>query len=134
MQIFEVQLIPIYNSLGLIKVRDIIRYQQLKFAYDYFDNLLPEDLCQLFTKRAEVQSINMNLISTNEKTLSLPTILTEHSGRKSLRYQSASLWNQFTSNKILIDDDNHFDLNKVKSGSHFKSILKKHFKHTYTSE
>ena len=125
---------PIYNSLGLIKVRDIIRYQQLKFAYDYFDNLLPEDLCQLFTKRAEVQSINMNLISTNEKTLSLPTILTEHSGRKSLRYQSASLWNQFTSNKILIDDDNHFDLNKVKSGSHFKSILKKHFKHTYTSE
>ena len=125
---------PIYNSLGLIKVRDIIRYQQLKFAYDYFDNLLPEDLCQLFTKRAEVQSINMNLISTNEKTLSLPTILTEHSGRKSLRYQSASLWNQFTSNKILIDNDNHFDLNKVKSGSHFKSILKKHFKHTYTSE
>ena len=123
---------PIYSSLGLLKVSDIIKYQQLKFAYDYFENSLPDDLCQLFTKRAETQLTNMNLISTNKKILSLPRILTEHSGRKSLRFQSASLWNQFASNRIQIDDDIFFDLDKVRSGSHFKSILKKHFKFNYS--
>ena len=124
---------PIYNSLKLLKVSDIIKLQQIKFAYDYFENLLPDDLCQLFTKRAEVQSTTLNLISSNRKALSLPTILTEHSGRKSLRFQSASLWNQFTSKKIQLDNNIYFDLNKVKSSSHLKSTLKKHFKYTYST-
>ena len=81
-----------------------------------------------------MQTTNMNLISTNRKILSIPKILTEHSGRKSLRFQSASLWNQFSSNRIQLDDDISFDLDNVKSGSHFKSVLKKHFRFNYSTQ
>ena len=122
---------PIYSLLGLLKVNDIIKYQQLKIAYDYVENNLPDDLCQLFNKNEEMQSTSMSLISSSNKTLALPSILTEHSGRKSLRFQCASLWNHYATNKIQLDNDRYYDLNKIKSGSHLKALLKKHFKFDY---
>ena len=82
-------------------------------------------------KNEEMQSISMSLISSSNKTLALPRILTEHSGRKSLRFQCASLWNYYASNKIQLDNDRYYDLNKIKSGSHLKALLKKHFKFYY---
>ena len=123
---------PICEHLGLLKVNDIIKYQQMKLAYDYFENQLPDDLCQLFTKHDEMQSTNMTLISTSRKTLSIPPISTEHSGRKSLRFQTATLWNHYINNKITLENNIYSDLNKIKSGSHFKSTMKKHFRYTYT--
>ena len=84
------------------------------------------------TVHDEMQSTNMTLISTSRKTLSIPAISTDHSGRNSLRFQSASLWNHYMTNKIILDNNVYFDLNKTKSGSHLKSTMKKHFKYTYT--
>ena len=121
---------PIYESLGLIKVNDIIKYQHLKVAYEYINNLLPDDLCQLFSKSNEIQSTIMTLNSSRNNTLKIPRILTEHSGRKSLSFQCASLWNHFSSKIIPLSNDSCLDLNKVNSVNHFKILLKKHFKFT----
>ena len=125
---------PIYEQLGLLKVNDIIKYQQLKIAYEYFDNKLPEDLYQLFTKSIEMHSTNMTLASDRNNTLVIPNIKTEHSGRKSIKFQCPSLWNHFSSNKIQLTTDSYLNMKKVNSTSHFKSLLKKHFKFTYSTQ
>ena len=123
---------PIYKTLGLIKVNDIIKLQQLKLAYEYFDNILPDDLCQLFTKSNEMQSTNLTLSSSRNNTLSLPSIQTEHSGRKSLKFQCAYLWNHYSCNNIQLDDKQFLNHKKITNVSLFKKLLKKHFKFTYT--
>ena len=123
---------PIYCSLGLLKVRDIIKHQQLKLAYEYFDKLLPDDICQLFTQSREVVSTNMSLSSIRNNFLSVPSIQTEHSGRKSLRFQCATLWNSYSYNKIQLNVDSYLDLSKVKNVHHFKKLLNKHFKFSYS--
>ena len=125
---------PIYEQLGLLKVNDIIKYQQLKIAYEYFDKKLPEDLYQLFTKSIEMHSTNMTLASDRNNTLVIPNIKTEHSGRKSIKFQCPSLWNHFSSNKIQLTTDSYLNMKKVNSTSHFKSLIKKHFKFTYSTQ
>ena len=115
----------LFISLGFLKVRDIIKHQQLKLAYEYFEKLLPDDICQLFTQSKEIQSTNMLIRSYTNNCLSLPAIKTDHSGRKSLRFQCVTLWNKFATNKIQLNNDTSLDLNRVNCVSHFK--LKKTF-------
>ena len=123
---------PLFISLGFLKVRDSIKHQQLKLAYEYFEKLLPDDICHLFTQSNEIQSTNMLISSYRNNCLSLPAIKTEHSGRKSLRFQCATLWNKFATNKIQLSNDTSLELNRLKSVSHFKHLLKKHFLYSYT--
>ena len=125
---------PIYDHLGLLKVNDIIKYQQLKIAYEYFENKLPDDLCQLFSKSNEMHTTDMSLASDRNNNLVIPNIKTEHSGRKSIKFQCPSLWNHFTSNKIQLTTDSCLNFNKINGISHFKSLLKKHFKFTYSTQ
>ena len=64
----------IYEHLRLLKVNDIIKYHQLKIA---FDKKLPEEFCQLFTKRNEMNTTNMILASARNDTLVIPNIKTQ---------------------------------------------------------
>ena len=72
----------------------------------------------------EIQSTNMLICSYRNNCLSLPAIKTEHSGRKSLRFQCATLWNKFATNKIQLSNDTSLELNRVNGVSHFKYFLK----------
>ena len=45
---------PAITELGLCRVRDVITIQQLKLAYKFCNNLLPSDLCNLFTNIAQI--------------------------------------------------------------------------------
>ena len=125
---------PLFISLGLLKVRDIIKYQQLKIVYEYFEKLLPDDICQLFTQSNEILTTNMQVRSSRKNCLSIPPIKTEHSGRKSLRFQCASQWNNIATNKIHLSQDSVLDLNHIKSVDQFKNHLKKHYKYSYTQQ
>ena len=73
-----------------------------------------------------------SLASARNNTLVISNIKANYSGRKSINFQCPSLWNHFSSKKIQLTTDSCLNLNKVNSISHFKSLLKKHFKFTYS--
>ena len=123
---------PLYTSLGLLKVRDIFKFQQLNLAYDFDNNLLPDDLCQLFIRSTDMTTTNMTLGSHRNNLLKLPLVKTDHSGKKSLRFQCASVWNEFSSSTIKLNCTSSLDFNKINGSTHLKNLLKKHFKFMYT--
>ena len=126
---FDTPTNPLFIELKILKVSDLIKLQQLKLVYEYYNSLLPLDICQYFTP---ITDIHYNLRSANNNCLFIDQIKTSYAGIKSLKYRSAILWNHFMANNILLDNNIKFELNKVHNVYQFKRLIKKHFQFTYT--
>ena len=125
----------LFRDLGIIKVKDIIKTQQLKIAYDFHNGSLPHQVQSLFNYCDEIHGNNliMNLISHRKRLLSIPRINTVYSGEKSLRYLCVKLWNVILSKGISVNDNpnNNKFIETIFNHIQFKKILKKHFLHSY---
>ena len=125
-----------FIDLGLLKVKDIIKTQQLKITYDFHNNSLPHQVQNLFNYCDNVHGNNlvMNLVSSRKRLLSIPRIKTIYSGQRSLKYHCVKLWNEVLTSGISIDSmaDNDISINDIFNVIQFKRVMKKHFLHSYT--
>ena len=103
----------LFKDCQIPKVNDVICNELLKFAFDFMNNRLPIDLCQIL-------KLNINRYNTRNMEsggLVVPRIDTTSYGIRSLRYAIPTLWNDFIkSNK---------DHNLLKSNTQVKQYLKR---------
>ena len=123
-----------YINLGLLKVREVIKTNQLKVVYDFYDKKLPDDLMSLFVLSSNVHATNQALNSAINHLIHIPSFDTITYGRNSIKYRCAQIWNSmFPTGLIQVDADrqNDIHLSKINSIHYFKKILKRHFLHKY---
>ena len=134
---------PLFIGLKILKVHDVIKLQQLKLAYEYCNNLIPQDLQLFFNCTFETLTSNLTSLNSVEKScLTIPTIKTVHSGNKSLKFQCAFLWNHFMTKKIPLRakpktyEKNviaNLDMNLVSNVNQFLRAVKKHLFYVYST-
>ena len=125
-----------YIDLGLLKVREVIKTNQLKIVYDFFDQKLPDDLMSLFVLSSNIHSTNQVLNSAINNLIHIPSFDTISYGRNSIKYHCARLWNEtFPTGFIQVNADRTKDihLSKINSIHYFKKTLKKRFLYKYSS-
>ena len=123
----------LFIELKMLKVREIIKSQQLKLVYEFMNNALPTDLQNLFTLSSDIHNYQLN--SAHKQLLHIPRIYTATYGNKSIKFYCADLWNDaFKKNGIAIDNDvkNNVSLDQIFNVHQFKRILKKHFLYSYS--
>ena len=118
---------PAINELSLTRVRDVIKIQQLKLAYEFCNELLPSDLNNLFAFSRATQSTNLNLISNINNHLRIPPVHSVNSGILSLRFKCTQLWNNFMSTKVTVKGSLVPIMSLIKNIHQFKRVVKKHF-------
>ena len=126
---------PIFQELELLKVQDVIKSQQLKLVFDFYQSCLPDDLMDLFKLTADVHTTNLVLNSADKKLLHLPSFKTMTYGKKSIRYQCPKIWNYtFKNGTIQIHSDRSKDieLDSIETNKSFKKALKDHYLYTYS--
>ena len=123
---------PLFIDLKILKIRDLIKLQHLKLAYEYCNEIIPNDLLSLFNSCKDVHSTNMNLKSNRKNCLFLPSVKTVHSGSRSLKYQCASLWNHIVTSKICLDENKFLDMTRIYNIHQFMTNMKRHFGFMYT--
>ena len=124
-----------FIDLGLLKVREIIKTNQLKVVYDFYQKKLPDDLMSLFILSSNIHSTNQALNSAINNLIHIPSFDTVTYGRNSIKFHCAKLWNSmFPTGFIQVDNDRSKDvhLTKINSIHYFKKILKKHFLYKYS--
>ncbi len=128
---FESHTNNLFLNLKLLKVRDVIKFQQLRLVYDFYNNALPTDLQNLFVFTRNIHNYQLNSIHRN--LLHIPRIMTTTYGIKSLKYHCAELWNNTFKRGISIDNNinNNITVNNIHTVYQFKKKLKNHFLHTY---
>ena len=86
----------------ILKIRNVIKLQQLKLVYVFTNNLLPTDLMNLFSYRHNTHTTNLELKSSEYI--------------KPIKYHCACLWNSFINMEVPIDAnyENNKILDKVK--------------------
>ena len=126
-----------FIDLKLLKVRDIIKFFQLKLIYDFQCTTLPTDLMQIFQLSSEVRTHTCDsLNSIDKKLLYIPKFHTTTYGKQSLRYVCAKLWNEtFKTGFIRVNNDNkkNIAISKIKTIHNFKNALKRHYLFNYTA-
>ena len=126
---------PIFQDLELLKVQDVIKSQQLKLVFDFYQSCLPDDLMDLFQLTADVHTTNLVLNSADRNILHLPPFKTMTYGKKSIRYQCSKIWNYtFKNGMIQIHSDRSKDikLDSIETNKRFKKAIKEHFLYTYS--
>ena len=127
-----------FIDLKLLKVRDVIKFFQLKLMYDFQCTNLPSDLMQLFQLSSEVRLNALNsLNSIDKKLLYIPKFNTVTYGKQSLRYLCPKLWNDtFKTGVILVSDiqKKNIPMSKIKTIHNFKNALKRSYLYLYSSE
>ena len=104
---------PIFKSLKVLKLQDIIKFSILKLIYFYFNDQLPLQVKNLFIKNESVKPYK----TRGGKLLFIPHINTTHFGTKSFRYNGPLTWNNFSQS---MRNNNFVNLDISK----FKKILK----------
>ena len=129
----------LFIDLGILKVRDVIKLNQLKVVYDFHHKMLPDDLMSLFLLSKNIHTTNQVLNSAMNNLLYLPGFHTVTYGKNSIKYHCAKLWNEmFPTGVIQVDTvdkkDSFIHLSKINSVHYFKKVMKKHFLYTYETE
>ena len=109
---FNSHTISLFKDNKILKLNDIIKIEQLKLAFQFKNNSLPNDLRKLFQS-------NINIFNTRNMLqggLKVPKITTVSYGNRSLRYNVPVLWNDFIKG---------LDFGKLKNIFHLKSYFKK---------
>ena len=127
-----------YIDLKFLKVRDIIKYFQLKLIYDFQCTSLPTDLMLIFKLSSEIRTNTFDsLNSIDKKLLYIPKFNTVTYGKKSLRYVGPTLWNKtFKTGIVQVDikKEKNISVSKIKTVHNFKNALKRHFLFKYSIE
>ena len=114
-----------------MKVRDVIKFFQLKLIYDFQCTTLPTDLMQLFQLSSEVRTNTYeSLNSIDKKLLYIPKFYTLTYGKQSLRYVGPLLWNETFKTGIIQVNSNkekNISVSKIKTIHNFKNALKRHY-------
>ena len=113
-----------FLDLKILKVREIIKSQQLKLVYDFCNNILPSDLQDLFIFSGDVHTTGLELNSFRKRLLHIPRIKTVTYGNKSLKFLCADLWNSTFKNGIAIDKNvkNNMSCDKIRNLSYLKKL------------
>ena len=122
----------LFTDLKLLMIQDIVKSQQLKLVYEFFDKVLPDDLQTLFDHTRDIHNFELN--SFHKNLLHIPSIKTATYGNKSIKFLCAELWNSTFRYGIAIDKDirKNVTFNDIRNLPHFKLILKKHFLYIYS--
>ena len=126
-----------FLDLKLLKVRDIIKIDQLKLVHNFQTRSLPEDLLPLFKLSSEIRTRYEGLNSVVNKLLWIPPTKTVDYGTCSIKQICPKLWNDtFKNGAIQIDGDRRKDipLDKIKTIISLKNAMKKHFFCKYSIE
>ena len=91
---------PLYVNLNVLKVREIIKLQQLQLLYEFLQNSLPNDLKKLFKLKEDVHT------HKTRQTFYVPSINTSSFGKNSIKFQCPEFWNTMFNNGIAIDKSN----------------------------
>ena len=81
----------LFKETKILRVDDVIKNEQIKFAFQFINNKLPSDLGHLIER-------NLNKYSTRSMvkgSLVIPKITTVSYGERSLRYKIPKNWNDF---------------------------------------
>ena len=87
---------PLFSSLEILNVDDIVKMNVLNFVYDFRHNLLPDDLKQFYSIRSDIHNYNNRFV---EDLLFITRINSVNYGTKTIKYQGPILWNELTKNK-----------------------------------
>ena len=82
---------PLFKDLQLLKLRDVLESEIIKFLYKFSRNELPKSVCSIFNLVQEVHTRN----TRNNLLIYIPRMSTSRYGNHSLRGDGASLWNKF---------------------------------------
>ena len=89
---------PLFIDNRLLKFNDIILMNQLLLAYQYNNNILPDDLQYLFLHASSVHDHNTRVSNTN---FFVPSISSTNYGTFSLKHMVPYSWNEFS--KLYLD-------------------------------
>ena len=129
---FNCHTTPLFINLKLLKIRDIIKIQQLKLVYSFYSNMLPCELKPLFKLSSDIHDYATKSVSQN--LLHIPRINTSTYGTKSIRYTGPILWNFLAINGIAIDNKlvNNINIDQIHNGFQLSRILKKSILYDYS--
>ena len=113
---------PLFIDLKLLKVRDIIKFHQLKLVYGFYNNLLPTELQNLFVLDSDVH--NYETRSATHHLLHIPRINTSSFGNKSIKYTCPISWNFIAEHGISIDNNLYNNVVVDKIYNHFQFTRK----------
>ena len=117
---FRSHSLPLFHSLNLLKVDDIINLNVLNFVYDFRHDLLPKDLRSFYTTCTDIHNHNNRLVNDS---LYITRINSLKYGEKTLKHQGPKIWNE------LIKNDPSFI--KIHTKGRFKFKIKKYILSTY---
>ena len=135
---FDAHSDPLFKELGLLKLPDLIKLNNIIFVHNVLNNKIPKHFTHFF-QTMEIHH-NHNLVrnpnsqySTPRGSLILPEINNLHIGTKTIKYTCANTWNNTLKelcrkNPLLANDENWL---KDKSVSQIKRLLKDHFLEQY---
>ena len=124
-----------FIDLKLLKVRDVIKVNQLKLVYDFQCANLPSDLLSLFEFSSQIRTRYQELNSVVNKLLYIPHFDTKTYGKVSLKYIAARLWNAtFKTGSIQVNADRrkNVELSKIKTRHHLKNAVTRHYFYKYS--
>ena len=107
---------PLFSSLKLLKVDDIVKFNVLNFVYDFRHNLLPDDLKQFYSICSDIHNYNNRLV---DDSLFVTRINSVNYGTKTIKYQGPIIWNELIKNKP--------SFTKFHTKGAFKYNIKKYF-------
>ena len=120
---------PIFKKLKILKVREIIKLQQLKHLYEFMDNCLPADLKDMLKLNSDIHN------HQTRQPFHIPAINSSTYGINSIKYSVPKLYyNTFKNNSVAIDNGvkGIVGLDQIHSIFQFKRLLKKHFLYSYS--
>ena len=113
---------PLFKNLKLLKLRDVLESETIKFFYKLSRNELLKSVFSIFNLVHEVHTRN----TRNNLLIYIPRMYTSRCGNHSLRSDGASLWNKFFKD--------FFPSHDLTSFFKLKSFLMKRFLQTYENE
>ena len=93
MQTYQSPTKILYKQSKILKFVDHIKLSNFLLVYDFIKGALPSCLNNIFTFQSNVHSYTTRVSVQNQVTL--PRARTEQYGIKSIKYQSASSWNNY---------------------------------------
>ena len=81
---------PLFKTLNIIKLHDLVSYQIAIFMYRYKNRLLPLVFNNLFTEVSEVHQYNTR--SAAKQSYYIPKVRTNY-GKCNIRFQAPMIWN-----------------------------------------
>ena len=143
---FNSHTLTLFNDDELLKFEDIITINKLKFAFDFINNKLPDDFCDMFQFGKDIHDHENRSIAKNG--LFVPRVHSSTNRITTLKYSVPVTWNSFSMlNPKLCQEKNHkkmrfckvknhkqLKFSDLKSQNQLKIFLKRYYISIYNDE